>query len=25
MQIKTIDDYYEDVYAKFPFIPHSDI
>lgn len=25
MQIKTLDDYYEQVYAKFPFIPHSDI
>lgn len=25
MQVKTIDDYYEQVYAKYPFIPHSDI
>ena len=25
MQVKTLDDYYEQVYAKFPFIPHSDI
>lgn len=25
MEIRTIDDYYEQVYEKFPFIPHSDI
>lgn len=25
MELKTIDDYYEQVYEKFPFIPHSDI
>jgi hypothetical protein len=25
MEVKTIDDYYEQIYAKFPYIPHSDL